>query len=217
MQQASSIRNESVIEVPFLSDEECNTIRDFFHWKEEELIRDGYGDHKENVVFKNILTSNYFRYNFFHYFPDLADRLAEMLNATMHPNNLEWPLAVQAWCNVYRTGDGIDWHNHQGIMGQSFTANIFIDGPTAPGLYYKPFNEKATVLENKKGYIQILPCELYHKVPPNESEDARYTIGLTIHSYPIIGKTLIDRYAFNSKTYQDTIILTREHMINEDT
>ena len=169
MQQASSIRNESVIEVPFLSDEECNTIRDFFHWKEEELIRDGYGDHKENEVFKNILTSNYFRYN------------------------------------------------HQGIMGQSFTANIFIDGPTAPGLYYKPFNEKATVLENKKGYIQILPCELYHKVPPNESEDARYTIGLTIHSYPIIGKTLIDRYAFNSKTYQDTIILTREHMINEDT
>lgn len=206
-----------VLELPFLTEEECDSIKEFFYWKEQELISQGFEDYFDHKAYDNVLSSNYFRYNFFHYFPELADRLVDLLCVAVNPANLQWPIAVQAWCNIYRTGQGIDWHNHRGTMGSSWTANIFIDGPTTPGITYKPFNEKTKLYENKRGYIHIIPCELFHKVPPNQTEQDRLSIGMTIHSYPTITQTLIDRYAFNSKTYQDTVILTREHIVNGQT
>lgn len=202
---------KDVVELQFLTEDECDNIKEFFHWKENELINEGFKDFRIHSSYDNVLTSNYFRYNFFHYFPELSDRLVDMLMQVFKPDELEWPIAVQAWCNIYRKDQGIDWHNHQGIMGKSWTANVFIDGPEDSGILYKHFGEKAKTIQNKKGFIHILPCDLYHMVSKNSSEDPRYTIGMTIHSYPTISKTLIDRYAFNSKTYQDTVILTKEH------
>ena len=50
---------------------------------------------------------------------DFADFLSQT------NQDLEWPVVVQSWVNVYRKGQGIDWHNHHGWMGKSFSANIF--------------------------------------------------------------------------------------------
>lgn len=208
---------ENVINVPFFTSEECDEIKDYALQIEQGLIDDGFADHKEHGSYDNVLTSNYFRYNFFAHHPHYAERLAQCLHYVMPDQNLEWPIAVQAWCNVYRNGEGIDWHNHSGTMGKSYTANIFIDGPTAPGITYKAFNKKSGVIENQKGHMHIIPCELFHKVSKNKTDEPRFTIGLTVHSYQTISKTLIDRYAFNSKTYQDTIILTREHIMYDET
>lgn len=205
----------NLLDVPFLTEEECDQIKSFAYKLEEDLIKDGFGEHQEHVAYDNVLTSNYFRYNVIHYFPHLADKLADCLNQIMHPQNLEWPIAVQAWCNIYRKGQGIEWHNHMGQMGRSWTANIFIDGPEDSHVVYKEFNAKAVNMINKKGHMHLLPCELFHMVPKNQTDTDRITLGLTIHSYPVMQKTFMDRYAFNSKTYQDTVVLTREHLIHE--
>lgn len=201
---------DNVLELPFFTEEECDSIKPYCYEVEQELIKFGFDKHRENNALGDVVTTNnYFRYNFFAAHPNFADRFADFM--WQMNKNIDWPIAVQSWVNIYRKGQGIKWHNHQGSMGKSFSANIFVDGPTQPGITYKPFNEKGIVRENKKGYIHVFPCELFHMVPPVEEEQDRITIGITVHSYKDINRTMIDQLAFNSRTYQDTIILSKEH------
>ena len=198
------------LELPFFSQEECNEIKTYAYNIERELTEQGFDTYKsERSVTDAITTNNFFRYNFFQAFPQYADRFADFLSQT-NPN-LDWPIVVQSWVNVYRKGQGIDWHNHTGTIGKSFTANIFISGPTKPGITYKEFNQKAYTVENKVGYIHMIPCELYHSVPAVEGEEDRITVGITMHSYQTIQRNMLNQLAFNSRMYQDTIILTKEH------
>tara|TARA_B100001057_G_scaffold383210_1_gene389368 strand:- start:4325 stop:4948 length:624 start_codon:yes stop_codon:yes gene_type:complete len=201
---------DNVIEVPFLTAEECEEISTWAFDFEQELIDKGYGDNKPALeYFDNVTTSNYQNYNFFHYFPNLADRLVDCFcNVNEH---LDWPIICQAWVNIYRKGQGINWHNHQGRMGKSFSCNIFVSGDTKPGVTYKPFNSKGIVRENKVGYMHIFPCELFHYVAPLETDTPRVTLGLTVHSNSDINTNLLNQLAFNSQMNQDTIILTKEH------
>jgi hypothetical protein len=200
----------NVSEFPFFSEEECEDIKTYAYNIEKELIENGFDDHRENKTLGSVITTNnYFRYNFLGAHPHYADRFADFLSQTN--TDLEWPIVVQSWVNVYRKGQGIKWHNHQGTMGKSFSCNVFIDGLTTPGITYKPFNEKAIVKENKKGFIHMFPCELFHMVPPVETEQDRITVGITVHSYQTVQRDMLNQIAFNSRMYQDTIILTREH------
>lgn len=199
-----------LVELPFFSQEECDEIKTYAYEVEKQLTEQGFENFKsERSVTDAITTNNFFRYNFFQAFPHHADRLASFLSQT-NPN-LDWPIVVQSWVNIYRNGQGIEWHNHTGTIGKSFTANIFISGPTTPGITYKEFNQKAHTVENKVGYIHMIPCELYHSVPAVEGNEDRITVGITMHSYQTIQRNMLDQLAFNSKMYQDTIILTKEH------
>jgi len=204
-----SVKN-NITEIPFLTQDECQEITQWAIDFEQQLINAGYGNHiPAPHIFDNVTTSNYQHYNFFHYFPMLADRLGECL---YHVNkDLEWPIICQAWVNIYRKGQGINWHNHQGRMGKSFSCNLFVSGNTNPGITYKPFNEKAIIKENKIGYVHIFPCELFHYVPSVETDTPRITIGMTVHSNSDININLMNQLAFNSKMYQDSIILTKSH------
>ena len=198
----------NVMEFPFFSIDECNSVKSWSYDIEKKLIADGHGQHKGHDSLGGVITTNnYFRYNFFSEHPNYAERLVDCLRKTN--KYLEWPIVCQSWVNVYHDGQGIGWHNHQGTMGRSFSANIFIDGPTKPGITFKAFNQKPLVIENKIGYIQIFPCELMHMVP--ETKKDRITIGITVHSYPSVTKGLINQLAFNSKDYKGSIILTKEH------
>lgn len=200
--------NSNVMEFSFFSEEECNDIKEYCHNVEKKLIDDGHNKDTGHESLGDVVTTvNYFRYNFFADNPQYAERLVNCLRKTNQ--YLEWPIVCQSWVNLYHKGQGIGWHNHQGTMGRSFSANIFIDGPTKPGITFKHFGEKAKVIENKRGYIQIFPCELMHMVPPTEEE--RITVGITIHSYPSITRGLIDQLAFNSQEHKGSIILTRKH------
>lgn len=203
--------NSNVMEFSFFSEEECNSIKEYCHNVEKKLIDDGHNKDTGHESLGDVVTTvNYFRYNFFADNPQYAERLVNCLRKTNQ--YLEWPIVCQSWVNLYHKGQGIGWHNHQGTMGRSFSANIFIDGPTKPGITFKQFGEKAKVIENKRGYIQIFPCELMHMVPPTEEE--RITVGITIHSYPSITRGLIDQLAFNSQAHKGSIILTRKHYGN---
>ena len=203
--------NSNVMEFSFFSEEECDDIKKYCHNVEKKLIDDGYNEDTGHESLGDVVTTvNYFRYNFFADNPQYAERLVNCLRKTNQ--YLEWPIVCQSWVNLYHKGQGIGWHNHQGTMGRSFSANIFIDGPTKPGITFKQFGEKAKMIENKKGYIQIFPCELMHMVPPTEEE--RITVGITIHSYPSITRGLIDQLAFNSQEHKGSIILTRKHYGN---
>ena len=169
---------EPIKEYKFFTISECDKIKEYAYRKEDELIKEGHNHAEE---FESITTSNYFRYNFLRDHPIYASRFVDFLRQTR--DDLEWPIAVQSWVNIYRKGNGIQWHNHKGNMGTSFAANIFIDGPTKPGTIYLKetgYEINELPLENKRGYIQIFPTAILHKVNPVENE--RVSIGITLHS-----------------------------------
>ena len=203
--------SEIVKEYNFFTIEECRQIKEYAYKKEEELIREG---HKDNDTYgKSITTNNHTRYNFFKDNPQYVDRLVDFLVKTN--KYLIWPIMVQSWVNIYRKGEGIDWHVHLGNMGTDWSANIFIDGPTKPGVNYlipKKSEINTHTLENKKGYMHIFPCETMHSVEPLTGNEERISVGMTIHSYNYIDRPIISSLAFNSKReVEDTLILTNEH------
>ena len=206
--------NIKIVEYTFFTNEECDDIKRYAYKKEDELIKDGHQNTVSDGYSKAITTSNYFRYNFFKDHPQYAERFVDFLKKTDKTLGwpLEWPIAVQSWVNIYRKGQGIEWHNHPGIMGKSFAANIFIDGPTQPGTTYIKVAGQDQVeevnKENHKGHIQVFPCSLYHKVKPVTEE--RISVGITFHSFEYLNKDIIKTYALNSNIIPNTIILNNE-------
>ena len=193
-------------EFPFFNSEECDEIKQYAYKKEKELK----GSTPLEVYNKSITTNNYDRYNFFEDHPVYAERLVSLLKETDAP--LTWPIMVQSWVNIYRKGDGIGWHNHYG-SGLSF--NIFIDGDLAPGPSYVLAGEEGGLdkydiqiknLSNKKGYMQIFPSSVYHKVDPLNSE--RISIGGTLHHYKDITEDVISFISLNNKNNHGIIILS---------
>lgn len=167
----------------FFTTEECQQIKEYAYRKEKELIDEGHGDWAYHE-YGSITSNNYFRYNFFKDHPVYKERLIDFLK---HPNihhGLKWPVRVQSWVNIYRKGHGVGWHNHIGNMRTSCAANIFIDGPTEPGTTYLIVDGQdlqEVDKENYKGYIQLFPCFIYHKVKLVENE--RVSVGITLHSF----------------------------------
>ena len=152
-----------------------------------------------------VTTANYFKYNFFEDNPQYIDRLLKVLKQGLPW--LEYPISVRAWVNVYEVGEGIKWHAHNGMSGHSYSVNIFLGGDTKPGIcYLEPGGELLTV-ENKLGHLLISNCSLWHMVPPNESKETRYTIGITIDDYEAMTKQLLRGACFNAKVV-GAILLT---------
>jgi hypothetical protein len=123
-----------------------------------------------------------------------------------NPPDLEQPIAVQSWVNIYRKGQGIIWHTHGEKIGLSFSANIYIAGQTKSGIYYSVNPEDTHNIENEIGSMHLFPHSLNHMVPPSESDEKRYTVGITIYAFNVIDKALIHGVAQNSGS-QETIIL----------
>lgn len=215
-------RNENefhkyVWEADVLTPEECQILIDYAHKKEDELLEELSEEETDldKYWYESLTSIHHHRYNIFEDHPWLADKLSHILTFGPTKDFLEWPIMVQGWVNIYRKGKGIDWHLHQGLIGKSFTANIFLGGPTNPGVLYKPFNKKPIIRENSPGKMHLLPCDLFHKAPKNVSDDElRYTCGISIHSFDLINKDNLNRNAFNTrKGNKECVILTNEHWL----
>jgi len=192
----------------FFSESECQDLVRYCDNKEAELQKyhdqmlDGATDNGKIPV-----TQRYHSlYNFFAENPEHVPRLLAGLRETLP--ELEYPIAVQSWVNIYRKGQGIMWHTHGGKNGYSFSANIFLAGQTAPGIYYSVNPEDTYNVENEVGAMHLFPHSLNHMVPPSESDEKRYTIGITIHAYNAIDKALVHGLAQNAES-RETIILSQ--------
>jgi len=73
---------------------------------------------------------------------------------------LEFPVAVQAWVNIYRKDQGIMWHTHGGTNGYSYSANVFLSGETEPGIYYSVNPDNTFNVENEVCFVPITDINL---------------------------------------------------------
>jgi len=143
---------------------------------------------------------------FFYYFPEYTLKLLNCLK-TLLPN-LEYPIAVQSWCNSYNTGQYVDWHNHYGFKGYSFTAIIFIDGNPDIGFQIKdPLTNEVQIIKNKLGEMILFDCETYHRSLENYENFPRKVIGMTIHDFNIVSSKIILKNCCANERINDTILL----------
>ncbi|MEM7561429.1 MAG: hypothetical protein AAF353_00125 [Pseudomonadota bacterium] len=193
----------------FFNKQECRQLRVYCDEKERELeavLSDGDENQKppkDGVV--PLTQRNHSRYNFFFDNAEYINRLIKCIK-TVFPH-LEFPIAVQSWVNIYRKGQGIMWHSHAGKNGSSFSANIFLGGPTQPGIFYSVDPGNTFNVKNELGAMHLFPNNLNHMVPENDSDEKRYTVGITIHGYDALDRTLIHGGAVNASN-RETIILT---------
>lgn len=178
------IQDNKVIRIPFFNEEECKNCIEYAEWKEKQFKTSQENIPDICIVDDNqVNTRNYNSYNFFIDNYQYINRLSDILQFNFP--NLARPLLVQAWTNIYRKGEGISWHTHIGTNGQSYTANIFLGGNTSPGLkLMKPGDDNIIWHEeNNIGEMLLMHIDTNHSVDKNESDETRYSIGMTIHSY----------------------------------
>ncbi len=192
----------------FFSADECEKMRAYCDKKErklESLLNKQASEPATEGKAKIPLTqSHHYLYNFFaenkKYQPRLIKCVMELVP------HLEFPIAVQSWVNIYRNGEGIKWHTHGGKNGYSYSANIFLGGHTTPGIYYSVDPENTFNVANELGSMHLFPHSLNHMVPASENKAKRYTVGITIHGYQALDKSLVQGVAVNNE-FQETIFL----------
>ena len=192
----------------FFSEDDCTRVMRYCDEKEKQmrkfhqaLVKSGDADNNPKIP----LTQRYHsQYNFFEENPQHITRLLACIREVLPA--LEFPVAVQAWVNIYRKGQGIMWHTHGGKNGYSWSANVFLGGETAPGIYYATNPDKVFNVENEVGAMHVFPHSLNHMVPPIETNQKRYTLGITVHGFQAIDKPLIEGVALD-RAHRETIIL----------
>ena len=195
----------------FFSADDCKRVIRYCDEKEKEmrkfhqtLVKSGDATNNPKIP----LTQRYHsEYNFFRENPEHVPRLLACIHEVLP--GLEFPIAVQAWVNIYRKGQGIMWHTHAGKNGYSFSANVFLGGVTSPGIYYSVNPDDNYNVENEIGAMHLFPHSLNHMVPPSESKQKRYTLGITIHGLQAIDKPLIQGAALDRK-HRETIFLSAD-------
>ncbi|MEH6545841.1 MAG: hypothetical protein V7701_05405 [Sneathiella sp.] len=193
----------------FFSAEDCEQVVHYCDQKESEmrkfhkmLVKNGEATDNPKIP----ITQRYHsEYNYFRENPQHIPRLLTCIREVLPM--LEFPVAVQAWVNIYRKGQGIMWHTHGGTNGYSYSANVFLGGKTEPGIYYSVNPDKTFNVENEVGAMHVFPHSLNHMVPPSETKVKRYTLGITIHGFQAIDKALIQGAALD-RNHRETIILS---------
>ena len=193
----------------FFSQEDCRNVIRYCDEKEKEmkifhqsLVKSGESTDNPKIP----ITQRYHsQYNFFEQNPEYVPKLVSCIREVLP--GLEFPVAVQAWVNIYRKGQGIMWHTHGGKNGYSYSANVFLGGETKPGIYYSVNPNDVFNVENEVGSMHVFPHSLNHMVPESESDLKRYTLGITVHGFQAIDKALIQGVALD-RHYRETIILS---------
>jgi hypothetical protein len=189
----------NVVKIPFFNEAECKEIIKYAHKKEKYFIKKNEDIDVPVIYSKNqVTTANYASYNFFEDNPKYIERLLGCFKEVLPW--LTYPISLQSWVNIYKTGEGIGWHNHNGLDEHSYTANIFLGGVTKPGVNYTVPGQTVFAVENVIGEMLLSNCSMWHMVTPNESNISRYSVGITIHDYESFTKNLVSDACFNSSS-----------------
>ena len=186
----------SVVQIPFFNEAECKEIIKYADKKEKYFIKKNLDIDVPIIYSKNqVTTANYASYNFFKDNPKYIERFLGCLKEVLPW--LTYPISLQSWVNIYkagevhRPGEGIGWHNHNGLDDHSYTANIFLGGVTKPGVNYTVPGQTVFTVENVIGEMLLSNCSMWHMVTPNESNISRYSVGITIHDYEAFTKNQV--------------------------
>jgi hypothetical protein len=125
---------------------------------------------------KNSLTGRYSVYNWLNnlefkniFLPKLKDFFIK--------SHYSFPIILQCWVNIFRTGEGIMPHQHgENIM----SANVFICGDSNIGTKFL-VNHRIKNIQNKEGNITIFPGTMSHYVNSNPTNDVRISIAMDIY------------------------------------
>ena len=110
------------------------------------------------------------------------DILIPKLQEVFSDSNIEYPVSVQCWANVFRNGEGTTYHSHEldGIDG--YSGHIFVSGNNDIGTWYSLDKDGEYVKDvNVPGELVLFPMDTPHYVPKNMYEDYRVSIAMDIY------------------------------------
>jgi len=172
----------------FFTEEECIQVCKYADDKRNEML-ESYSDIEPSFRLLNnsksqVTTGFYNSYSFFLDNPLYIKRLFSLIKNEF--SDIEWPIVVQSWVNIYHKGEGIGKHTHSPITipfhksaKKVYAANIFVGGNENLGINYV-IDGQVTNEKNKLGEIQFFDGNVEHYVEENPYSEKRYTVGITI-------------------------------------
>jgi hypothetical protein len=167
-----------------LSESEIDVIKNYILKNEnniKQLGPDNYPGTSEDS-----LTGRHAFFNYLHT-QDIGEGiLLPKLKKIIKQLNLEPPIIIQCWANIFRNGEGISIHRHGNMRQKFLSGNLFICGNTLPGTtYYKgDFSTSTSVdIENEPGVLNIFPSYNMHGVKENLTEETRISMAIDIIPY----------------------------------
>jgi hypothetical protein len=177
-----------VIKCDFLTEKECDQVCKYAENKENQ-IQKMYSNQQPPFKLltnpKNQVTTGFYNsYSFFLDNPFYINKFYSLIKNNLL--DIEWPVVLQSWVNIYDKGEGISKHKHSAISipfhkvaKKVYAANVFVGGNVDIGVNYI-INGQIKHEKNKLGEIQFFDGKIEHYVDENPYAEKRYTIGITI-------------------------------------
>jgi hypothetical protein len=167
-----------------LSDSEINEIRNYILENETNIKSLGVDTYPGTS--KNSLTGLFAFFNYLHVETIGKNILLPKIKEMLREINVEPPIIIQCWANVFRNGEGISAHRHGNMKQKFYSGNLFISGNTKPGTTYyagPDSNPRPIDVENEPGVLNIFPCDSIHLVKENSTEEVRISMALDVVPY----------------------------------
>jgi hypothetical protein len=163
--------------INFLNKKECEVIKDFILENEERIK--SLGPDEYYGTSENSLTGRYNIYNFMYDMP--GEIILPKLKNLFKLNNVQYPISIQSWANIFRKNENILMHRHTDNPNDNFIcANLFIWGNENIGTNFI-INGEDINHKNNMGEIMFFPNYLYHYVNKNMEDNIRITMAFDIH------------------------------------
>lgn len=165
-----------------LSKKECNFIETFI-LQNENLIKELGPDFYPGTS-EDSLTGRYPYFNFLNE-QKIYNILVPKFKKIFKKINLIYPISIQCWANIFRYGEGIDWHKHSSKEFKNFiSGNIFISGNSLPGTNYIISNNDKN-FKNVPGNLTLFRSDIIHRVYPNTNKIPRISLAFDIYENKI--------------------------------
>jgi hypothetical protein len=123
-------------------DEQRYAARTMYEYIASSFVPNGVTDYSTKG--RSTLTTNlYAQYNYFLYPIPGLHQLYEKIKETFHTcHSATEPFYMQAWLNVYRTGEFLDWHTHWGAEFESWHGFYCVDVEPDSSTTYRLFGRR---------------------------------------------------------------------------
>jgi len=160
------------------------------------LYKNFFNDMKnEKPIASTIIFS---KYNLFIYpFDSFYDLYFEIQRMFREKLNDKTPYYIQAWLNLYRKGEFIDWHNHWTPDKKTWHGYYCVDCESSKTTYKIPLEKQQKIIDiqNKNNLLVMSRSNGdQHRTWPWDKNEPRITIAFDIVPSNVISNTLINHW-----------------------
>lgn len=165
--------------------DKIDTIRNFLLSKEKDILKLDFRNDGGTGLNDSNITTRHSNYNVFDYgkeVPEFNDLLEFMKNSwwdyIKQDDTQDFALQINAWFNVLRKGQKMNYHNHNSSCGAYLSGNMHLDDYHTKTNY--SYMNVHYPIDNVKGGLVLFPSVISHGTDVYNGEEPRVSIAFDL-------------------------------------